>query len=150
MRRLCPLAGFMRTSGGVIRNGTWAVSGVESGLPLSIHASTSAGALPSLFRRTVTSPFAAGNTTRVPAITTLALAVPTTAESTIKAAPIAQSRLFIAVLRSGNAGCRELRQMGAPPPVPGGGVPVAAYRWVRVKLTDEVTRPAEVAALVAT
>src|SRR5690348_6073276 len=110
MRRLWPLPAFMRTSGGVIRNGTLALSGVEAGLPLSIHASTRAGWLPSLLRRTVTSPLAAGNTTRVPAITRLALAAPVAAQSAIRAEPKAQSRLFIEVFRGGSKVWRRVRQ----------------------------------------
>src|SRR5690348_8965295 len=126
MRRLWPLPAFMRTSGGVIRKGTLALSGVELGSPASIHASTKAGWLPSLLRRTVTSPLAAGNTTRVPAITTLASALPTIVESAIKAAPIAQSRLFIEVFRFGSrrrGGRQRLLQ-----PEAGCSAPIAAYR----------------------
>jgi len=72
MRRLWSLCGSIRNSGGVIRKGVLALSGVERTSPVSIHASTSAGRLPALLSRTVTSPCPAGNTTRVPPITTLA------------------------------------------------------------------------------
>ncbi|CPN65232.1 Uncharacterised protein [Bordetella pertussis] len=55
MRKVCPLPGSTRASGGVRKNGTWTSSGFASALPSSIHACISAGACPSLLIFTVVS-----------------------------------------------------------------------------------------------
>src|SRR5450830_717068 len=72
-RRLWPLPGSIRASGGVSTKGALAVAGVEAASPLSTHACTSAGWPPSLLSLTVISFCFAGYTWRVPVITTLAM-----------------------------------------------------------------------------
>src|SRR5690242_14992185 len=118
MRRLWSLCASMRNSGGVIRNGVSALSGVDWGLPWSIQASTSAGVPPTFDSRTVTSPSRAGKTTRVPPMTTVAWAPKANRHDASRPAHEARRNFFIAEIRSaGGAGAASPEVMPWRKPV---------------------------------
>src|SRR5690348_48416 len=113
MRRLWSLFASIRNSGGVIRNGVLAVSGVDWTSPSSIQASTSAGWAAVFDNRTVTSPWSAGNTTRVPPITTLAPAPGTYRQSATSAA---QAAAMTCLMDDAPCAASDAKESFAAPP----------------------------------